>query len=133
MKKVLAAICAVTLAGTVVAAQSGAAGAPGQEKKAEPGAMTVSGCVAAGAGPDQFQLTNATMATPAAEKAGDKPKGVTYNLVGGQNLKAHVGHRVEVTGMLAKPDPAAAKPAAGGDVRGTLNVKDVKMVSTTCP
>lgn len=136
MKKVLSAICVVTLAGAAVAAQG--AGAPGQEKKPDAGSITVTGCVAPGSGADQFQLTNATLgaAPPAAEKAGDKPKlglGATYNLVGGTNLKAHVGHKVEVTGTMGKPD-AAGKPAPGGAApAGTLNVSDVKMVSTSCP
>ena len=129
MKQVLIAICAVTLAGTVVA----------QEKQPESGAITVSGCVAPGAGADQFQLINASMATAAVDKEkmpGDKPKmglGATYNLLGGTNLKAHVGHRVEVTGTVAKPDAAAKPPAGAETIRGTLNVSNVKMVSTTCP
>jgi len=136
MKKVLSAFCVLTFAGTVVAAQSGA-GAPGQEKPAAAGAITVSGCVAPGTGADQFQLTNASMGSAAADKekaATDKPKMglATYNLVGGTNLKAHVGHRVEVTGTLAKPDPSA-KPAGADAPRGTLNVTNVKMVSSTCP
>jgi hypothetical protein len=137
MKKVLFAFCVATLAGTFVAAQSGA-GAPGQEKPAAGGgAITVSGCVAPGTGADQFQLTNASMGPAAAEKEkapADKPKMglATYNLVGGTNLKAHVGHKVEVTGTLAKPDPTA-KPAGPDAPRGTLNVSNVKMVSTTCP
>jgi hypothetical protein len=136
MKTVLSAICVVTLAGAAVAAQG--AGAPGQEKKPDAGSITVTGCVAPGSAADQFQLTNATLgaAPPAAEKASDKPKlglGASYNLVGGTNLKAHVGHKVEVTGTMAKPD-AAAKPAPGGTApAGTLNVSDVKMVSTSCP
>ena len=138
MKKFLSAICVVTLAGAALAAQG--AGAPAQEKKPDAGSITVSGCVAPGAGADQFQLTNATMATAAVDKEkapGDQPKmglGATYNLVGGTNLKAHVGHRVEITGTMAKPDTAAAKPPAGGAMpAGTLNVGNVKMVSTSCP
>ena len=137
MKKVLFAFCVATLAGTVAAAQSGA-GAPGQAKPSDAGAaITVTGCVAAGPA-DQFQLTNATMGSAAAEKdkpSADKPKlGLaTYNLAGGTNLKAHVGHKVEVTGSIAKPDAAAAKPAGADAPRGTLNVSNVKMVSSTCP
>jgi hypothetical protein len=137
MKKILSAICVVTLAGAAVAAQG--AGAPAQEKKPDAGSITLTGCVAPGAGADQFQLTNATMGSAPAEKektSTDKPKmalGATYNLVGGTNLKPHVGHKVEVTGTLAKAD-AAAKPSPGGAMpAGSLNVNNVKMVSSTCP
>ena len=136
MKKVLSAFCVVALAGAAVAAQG--AGAPGQEKKPDASSITVTGCVAPGSGADQFQLTNATLGTapPATEKAGEKPKmglGATYNLMGGTNLKAHVGHKVEVTGTMAKPD-TSAKPATGGTApAGTINVSNVKMVSASCP
>ena len=83
--------------------------------------VTVTGCVAPGTGTGQFILTNAvTMpavadkAKPVAEKEKMPPgRTMTYILIGGTDLKAHVGHKVEVMGMLAKPGvppSSSAKP-----------------------
>ena len=137
----LAAMCSTA----AVAAQTPATPSAGQKPDHT---VTVTGCVAPGTGAGQFMLTNATsMPTVAADKAKppmekDKmPPGHTmsYLLVGGTDLKAHVGHKVEVSGTLAKPgvpaDPAA-KPDPGArakDMGGTVTVASVKMVSATCP
>jgi hypothetical protein len=125
------------------------AGTKPEQSAAKPdNPITVVGCVAPGTAAGQFQLTNATMASAMAqERKSDTAKantGETYMLTGGENLKAHVGHKVEVTGTLARAigqDRAAQKsekpsteamPSAAM-VRGTLAVTNVKMVSTTCP
>ena len=58
----------------------------------------------------------------------------SYKLMGG-NLKAHVGHQVEITGTTAKDtcqkDTTAKNQAT--QMSETLDVKSVKMLSTTCP
>ena len=89
--------------------------------------VAVTGCVAEADG--KYMLNNATMA--------DQTTPMSYALSGG-TLKPHVGHKVEVTGMMkpmdtkkdtmskdkmAKPDMAAA---------GTLTVKDLKMIAASC-
>jgi hypothetical protein len=96
--------------------------------------MTVTGCVAEKDG--HYMLNNAMM-------AGDS-KAMAYDLTGGE-LKGHVGHKVEVTGstdskMMDKgkmdkmdKDKMDKDKMGMSDMRGTLQVKSVKMVSVTCP
>src|SRR5437016_4423948 len=76
--------------------------------------VTVSGCVTQGIEADSYTLTSATMSgNPAAsptttgtagtqgtEKSASMEQSVSYQLKGG-DLKAHVGHRVEVTGTTS--------------------------------
>jgi hypothetical protein len=156
MRQVLSTACFVTLSVfTVVAAQTPTTSPSSQATKGQD--VTVEGCVAAeSAMPGQFKLTNATPSSAATEKStpspstppsADKTKGVTYNLMGGSDLKPHVGHKVAVTGTLdssmpkpttEKPStekPSTATPPSGAKdmPAGTLNVKSVKMISTTCP
>lgn len=136
----LAAIC-----GTALLSAQAPPAAAGQKPDHS---VTVTGCVAPGTGTGQFILTNAvTMpavadkAKPVAEKEKMPPgRTMTYMLVGGTDLKAHVGHKVEVMGMLAKPGvppSSSAKPDPGAsaskDTGGTVTVSSVKMVSATCP
>jgi hypothetical protein len=101
--------------------------------------ITVTGCVAAGSESGHYVLTNGMM-------AGDTT-GKSYDLTGGQ-LKAHVGHKVEVTGIMDKDEKmgkdAMAKDkmnhdtmsndkTAMSEMHSTLRVKSAKMVSPTCP
>lgn len=111
--------------------------------------VTATGCVAAGAGAGEFTLTDATvMPAAAAAKEGMPPaKGkmaadhaMSYLLSGTvADLKAHVGHKVTVTGTLVKPDLPKVTPPSERDkasrpmTGGTLTVTAVKMVSATCP
>jgi hypothetical protein len=110
----------------------------------EKGAMKpvmVTGCVTESGG--MYMLDHATMSadikkTKAADTSGDS-KMMSYNLMGGE-LKAHVGHKVQVTGTMAPSDMAHSKMGEGnmnkdamGTMKaGTLNVKSVKMISTSC-
>ncbi len=126
MKRVMSmlAIAGLCSMGAVLAAQTPAPTTPAPAKKeaakketkmaapkAEP--MTYTGCIAAGAKPNTYVLNDAT-ATGSTDKT-------NYDLKGG-SLKAHVGHKVEVSG-------AVTKPATGNSV---LAVKKVKMVAATC-
>lgn len=63
---------------------------------------TVSGCLS-GSADGRFVLTAAPDAAVAAtERAlGDERETHSYVLTGGDNLQAHVGHRVEVTGTIS--------------------------------
>lgn len=74
-------------------------------------AVAVTGCVAVNSG--HYMLTNGMMAGETAGKS--------YDLVGG-NLKAHVGHKVTVTGRV--------QPMAMG--KGSLRVTTVKMLAASC-
>lgn len=140
MKRVMTTVCCACVLG---AAGLSAAQADKKMDKMDKGmkSMTVTGCVAEHDG--HFMLNNAMM-------AGDT-KAMTYDLMGG-DLKAHVGHKVEVTGSheskmakdkMSKDKMAKDKMAkdkmmdqdkmAMSDSHGTLNVKSVKMISATCP
>ncbi len=85
-------------------------GEMGKDKMMKDGMMTVTGCVAQGADATHFKLTNAMASTmpmgkmdSGAMKSDDaKAGGMTYTLDGGDNLKAHLGHKVEVSGTMAK-------------------------------
>lgn len=134
MKQWIAAMCGVCAIGAVVAS---AAQTENMDKKIEKDAksMSVTGCVAEHDG--HYMLNNAMMA--GAMKDDMKP--ISYALTGG-DLKAHVGHKVEVTGMMDskmdkdKMDKAKMMDkdhATMSDMRGTLDVKSVKMMSMTCP
>jgi hypothetical protein len=107
--------------------------------------MTVSGCLRAGDAADTFVLT-AGQAAPGEQSA-------TYQLVGleGVNLRDHVGHRVEVQGVLNAQQQVASRsttdpaPNATGTSGGTpsvstetelqirrLDVQQVKSVGEEC-
>ena len=104
--------------------------------------ITVTGCVAQSGA--VYRLDHAivgvdtdvdTQNRPATE-ARATPETMSYALIG-TDVKAHLGHKVEVTGTMSgnKPskDAAGTKTAPGTKLVGTLNVKSVKMVANTCP
>jgi hypothetical protein len=113
--------------------------------------VTVTGCVAEGTEAGSYTLTSAkvsgnlasspttagTAGTQGTEKSTSMEHRTSYQLKGGE-LKAHVGHKVEVTGTTSD-DKRTDKSANVGttdtmkDIPSTLTVKSVKMLSTTCP
>ena len=138
MNRLHATIWAVLIgsAGAQLSAQQGTA-------KANPDQVIVTGCVATATEPNKYLLQNATVAgvvksssammpnTPAST-SGNETK--TYELVGTQ-AKAHVGHKVEVTGSLDQAKIAEnlkKATATGATFPDVLNVKSVKMISSTC-
>ena len=149
-------LASVLACSTAMFAQTTPTTAPQQTgKDMKPGSVMVTGCVAQGTKPDTFMLTNAvradasdkdTMPTPDKTKA-DPTMTMSYDLVGGDKLKAHVGHKVTVTGMpdkmetmggeksaMGRPSSPEGATGAAHDMKGgTLKVEAVKMVSTTCP
>lgn len=133
------------------------------------GQVTVSGCVAAGKDSGKYMLTDAMMLShdmtgthhkPDDQKAkpamtGDHSKTkpsmsgdhsmMSYELVGGTDMKAHLGHKVEITGNMAKSDmdhmskmdkmDKAEKDKMMAEMHMKamkLNVKSMKMVSASC-
>ena len=131
------------------------AGQMGKKPMMKDGPMTVSGCVATATGASGYTLTNVTHKGNA--MAGMEKKDhmtpamsghpMTYVLVGG-DLKAHVGHKVEVTGtmskadmdQMAKMDHQMAGDKMAGDKKVdhdmkamTFTVASVKMIAATCP
>ena len=138
MNRLIAYLSLAAICGTALLSAQAPPAAAGQKPDHS---VTVTGCVAPGSGTGQFILTNAVTMQPVAEKEKMPPgRTMTYMLVGGTDLKAHVGHKIEVMGMLAKPGvppSSSAKPDPGAsaskDTGGTVTVASVKMVSATCP
>lgn len=154
MKRLLCVVCM----GLAVGAGASAQTAKGQMDKSmmKNGPMTVSGCVTAGTGAGEFMLSNAMMMMDKAmdKEMMDKDKMsqpgmaehmMSYQLVGGHDLKAHLGHKVEVMGTVSKSD---MEKSSKMDKMGTtdkdkmahdqmkamkLKVSSVKMISATCP
>lgn len=125
--------------------------------KAKVDTVVMTGCVAAGSGASEYVLNNAEAeavastspnimhSAPAADMSKDG-KPVSYALKGG-DLKAHVGHKVAVTGMMddAKPSEKGDQPvgssgsASGGTAASgmtssarTFTVQSVKMIAPSC-
>ena len=115
--------------------------------------VTVTGCVAKGDEAGLYVLTNAVTAPVTAPSAtgttatppigNTAPVAATSYGLKGDNLEAHVGHKVEVTGTALQeatsttgiaPSKDAPSPtsAASTSAKPTLDVKSVKMISTTC-
>ena len=117
--------------------------------------VTVTGCVANGSEAGHFVLTNAVLvpekaaaatgatSAPSIDKTASMAAGTSYALKGDM-LEGHVGHKVEVTGTTwqekatSTTDIANSKdtsnPTSAGSTspQATLDVKTVKMLSTTC-
>jgi hypothetical protein len=139
--------CAIALAVAGLWAQSGTMDKDKMDKGKmdkgmKSGTIMVTGCVADGSG-GHYMLNNAMMAGDMKGQMKEDMKPMSYDLMGG-NLKAHVGHKVEVTGTMAsdkmmkdgKMDKGKMdkmdKDKMAGEMHGGINVKSVKMLSATC-
>ncbi len=148
MNRILTAMAMVMCIGGVAAAQSGTM-AKGQMEKGmmKSGAMTVTGCVAAGRGSGHYMLTNAMMAgMMEKDKMSASDHMMSYELMGG-DVKAHMGHKVEIMGTMSKADmammhkmekstPEKDKMAGMHDKNMKamkLKVTSVKMLAASCP
>jgi len=144
----------VLAAGAVAFAQTPPPAAQQPSKDMKHDTVAVTGCVAEGSS-GTFMLNNAMMSHDI--KSGTSTSGTTppttsgtpsnssmtssYTLVGGENLKAHVGHKVEVTGTMGTSGSGASTSGTAGTTGTTgtgmkaqeLRVQSVKMVSATCP
>jgi hypothetical protein len=151
-------ICAAAALNLAIAAACSSA--RGDEPKAGDGAsgsgdtVTIAGCLSTGAD-GRFALTAAPDAAVAtAARAMDNERDThSYVLVGGDNLQAHLGRRVEVVGTLSgktqdfereatrKTESAPAEGSATPTVKTKedidmevrqLNVREVRDVAPTC-
>ena len=117
--------------------------------------VTIAGCLSTGQD-GRFALTAApdTAVSTAARAMDDERNTYSYVLVGGDNLQAHLGKRVEVTGTLSggtkdmehkDTKKTETAPAAGGKDTPTvktreeidlevrqLNVREVRDLAPTC-
>jgi hypothetical protein len=108
--------------------------------------VTVTGCIAKGDEAGHYVLTNAVLtpetaptatgatSAPTTDKTASMAAATSYALKGDQ-LEGHVGHKVEVTGTtLQEKATSTSNPTSAGSTspQTTLDVKTVKMVSTSC-
>ena len=134
MKQLMTAVCMFGVMGAAAAAQTGSMPMAKSDQskmasdKSKP--MHVTGCVAEGSETGRYMLINATV-------MGDMT-GRSYDLIGG-DLKAHVGHTVEITGSMAdgkalgKDKRPAKDKTDPAETRRALQVKSVKMHLAKCP
>jgi hypothetical protein len=142
-------------AALVLAASISAQDKPGPPMK-DPNHVTLTGCIAGGQQANTYVLTKAPDPLTAgvnATMSGAVPT-INYLLIGEQDFKPHVGHKVEITGRIANDPAGGAKtedkkkvepPATTKDVDPKvkvterskievrrLQVESLKMVSVTC-
>ena len=97
----------------------------GQKSLAE----TYTGCLAKGDAPNEFKLTNVNGGSE------------EYELVGGKDLKDHVGHKVEVKGeKVSSKQAEKVEKASGAAEKGEseaghehIRVSSMRHVAATCP
>jgi len=134
-------IALLSTAATIAAQQ--AAAKPASESPA-PNSVTLKGCVAESMG--RYMLKDAVIVKPvptptpaaAAEPVTTPPAAdQIYGLIGPQ-LRAHVGHQVEIVGTMP-PNADSGNAQASQDpertahpMAGTVNVKTVTMLASTC-
>ena len=111
--------------------------------------VKVTGCIAAGSEAGRYILTDAvlsgdeirstvgTAGKEGFEKDASIEHGPSYDLEGGYP-RAHLGHKVEVTGIrgdakLSSRDPIRSAIGSAKYEKQTLTVKSVKMISAICP
>jgi hypothetical protein len=146
MKKVFAGTFVAAAFAVGLSAQTPAPGQPMQDAKdavKDAKSVTVTGCLKAGDTPETYLLSNLKWADKASGAVGTSgvvtpsapvATAAALNIVGspsGAKLSDHVGHTVELTGTVDKAiagttAPDAAKPAS-------FSVKNLKMISATCP
>ena len=139
----LAALCAATLSAQTPS-QPPASSASQDTMKT----VTATGCLRAGEQPNSFVLSNVKWADKApgatagtsGTAASPSPSASSLRLIAasaGAQLTENIGKTVEVTGTIDKSPSAAAppageQPAAKAKDEPTLNVRTVKMVSSSC-
>jgi hypothetical protein len=78
--------------------------------------LTLTGCVVAGEGKDSYLITNITV-------DGMAPANAFYRLDSTKDLKAQVGHRVEITGNADLADLDKGKLSMKTDGKGNVTTK----------
>src|SRR5262245_39551631 len=144
MKRLIGAMCVAMACSVGVAfAQYDKPQSKDQDKTAKADTVTITGCVADKDAKGHYMLNNAASASNPTSTTAPAPTTVasSYVLTGGGDLKAHVGHKVEITGTIdqakmQKPaDTATGTSGSTADKSAnadTLKVKSVKMVAETC-
>jgi hypothetical protein len=100
--------------------------------------MTVTGCISDKDG--HLLLTEELLTGDLKHDVKGDMKPASYALIG-NDLTEHVGHKVEITGMTDAKTMSKDKDDVKTDtdtmamtvVHGTIDVRSVKMISTSCP
>jgi hypothetical protein len=104
--------------------------------------VTLTGCLAAGKDPGTFVLRSVTKSgmnqgQSSQNKSGAKPSELaktepSYALIpeGKVDLKSHLGHKVEVTGMIAESSKSNTSTEMTGQAE--LKVSSIRHISSTC-
>jgi hypothetical protein len=138
---------AIGLTVTLTALQT-SPGGPKTGAKVRAESVTLTGCVAQGIDGDHYVLANAVRredppssaaVAGSSKRVGSDQQGASdrtgpYDLEGGE-FKAHLGHKVEVTGTSASSGKTASATSESAGARKSLprfNVQSVKMLSETC-
>ena len=149
--RILIALVVLSFGASPVFAQNTTPSSPQAQGKRDPKLLTVTGCLVQGNPANTFLLTKVPdplVASVTAAGGGAIPT-VTYQLSGGQNLAAHVGHKVEVTGRgplneqtpvkIVDSEKEYKSPGAKAEVKEKaavvvrpLAVETLKMVSADC-
>jgi hypothetical protein len=170
MKKTITALCLAAATSWVMTAgaQTQSTTEKAQKNTKSGKTMTYTGCVQEGQTPGTYTLTNVTSNTGSGTSGtsgttgmsgeSSAATGLTFELVAtqGVELKEHVGHQVQVTGMMDKKDKdksgssgmgtsgsgtgtsgtgsmsGSGMSGQGHNMEHKLRVQSVKMISETC-
>jgi hypothetical protein len=142
-------ICAVVGLTATMGAQQAIPSGSKAPSKAHAKSVTITGCVAQGIDANHYVLTNAvrreqppssttvagTSGRVGSHKDGARDRPGPYDLQGGE-FKAHLGHKVEVTGTSGSTgtttDTTTSESATERKPLPMFNVLSVKMLSATC-
>lgn len=120
MKKLIASVC-FTVIGTI-----GVLASPDRTS------VTITGCVQQGSNPDTYVLTNLAETSPRAQN----PAKDIYWLTSTKGLHEHVGHKVQVTGLVSAKDDAGktgkikVQTSANGDEKIAVKTTTKKAETT---
>jgi hypothetical protein len=137
------------LAAALSAAQVPSSNGNADQKTIQSIRVKVIGCVTGGSDAGHYRLTEAFLSgddvLSTAETVGRAGSGQdlsfenspSFDLIGG-DLKAHLGHKVEVTGItsdtkLNQRDSSSSAIGSSTQEQATLTVRSVMMIATKCP
>jgi len=148
MMRAISAACVAAAFAASLSAQTPAQSQPSQDPKDTAKTVTVTGCLKAGETAESFLLSDLKWSQDKAVGTSGKATPATppisatsLKLMGSPSTKLseHLGHTIEVTGTISDKPMASADPARPADpaarpasAQASLDVKNIRMVSTTC-
>ena len=139
MRKILFSVLATSAIATCALAQNTTLPKASERYKRNPAILTVTGCLERGNDANTFMLTKVPnpLTDSVAASAGAAAPTITYQLTGGENLGAHVGHTIQVTGRSAMKPQTPVKVADAdqkhqqktGDKTAQTEVKEKAAIS----